>query len=169
MGTLVITGVQRSLAYTVKNPGAEWLSCEMIPNRNSGLKALQIHRVLLTLGLCHCLTWCCSGGALHRWAYGVSADMKTKGPGSQTATLCIGGYASMYLYIISTVKEILQSHAGPRGGKWHDRAHTKRASQVYKQHFKSYVQKICFKKKSLFRTKQKRAGGLPMFSHNLQK
>lgn len=115
MGTLVITGVQRSLAYTVKNPGAEGISCEMIPNTNSGLKALQIHRVLLTLRLC--LTWCCGGGALHRRAFGVSADTKTEEPGSQTATLCVGGYASMYFYIISTVKDTLQPHVGPQGGK----------------------------------------------------
>lgn len=50
-------------------------------------------------------------------------------------------------------EEILQSHVGPRGGKRHDAARTELASQVYKQHFKSYFRNQ-FQEKSLFCTKQ---------------
>lgn len=82
--------------------------------------------------------------------------MNTKGPGSENATLCVGGYALMYLYIISTVKEVLRSHIGPRGlelAQWS--AHCKDwagQSCVYKQHFKVYVQKILLKKFILYKT-----------------
>lgn len=98
--------------------------------------------------------------------------MNTKGTGSENATLCVGGYALMYLYIISTVKEILHSHIGPRGWNRHNGVRTLQRLSWPILCLQAALQSLCSEnlaKKSLFCTKQKRPGGPTVFSHSLQK
>lgn len=91
--------------------------------------------------------------------------MNTRGPRSQNA-LWVGGNALMYLYIISTVKEILHSYVGPPGLV--PARQRLRCYGTYEYILRKKAKnKICYKKFIMYKTETTQRAQLS--SHSLQK